>query len=111
LSPVGDGQRPVSVQWIRSATRSQSFSPMASMPEKSWNRPRQDPSKIVRRCDLAIGFQVRPKRWFVERNLAWITANRRMARHFERYAETAKAIIHIAMIKLMTRRLARFVNS
>jgi hypothetical protein len=32
-------------------------------------------------------------------------------RHFERYAETAEAIIHIAMIKLMTRRLARFVNS
>tara|TARA_R110002073_G_scaffold67075_1_gene167420 strand:+ start:273 stop:383 length:111 start_codon:yes stop_codon:yes gene_type:complete len=36
-----------------------------------------------------------------------------MARDFERYAETAKAFILIAMIKLMTRRLARFrfVNS
>jgi hypothetical protein len=30
---------------------------------------------------------------------------------FERYAETAKAFIQIAMIKLMTRRLARFINS
>jgi hypothetical protein len=38
-------------------------------------------------------------------------SNRRMARDFERYAETAKAFIQIAMIKLMTRRLARFINS
>jgi len=69
------------------------------------------PVEIVRRCDMATGFQVLPKRWIVERTLAWITANRRMARDFERYAETAKAFIQIAMIKLMTRRLARFVNS
>jgi transposase len=69
------------------------------------------PVEIVRRCDKATRFQVLPKRWIVERTLAWITANRRMARDFERHAETAKAFIHIATIKLMTRRLARFVNS
>lgn len=67
--------------------------------------------EIVRRSDTVQGFEVLPKRWIVERTLAWITANRRMARDFERYAETAKAFIQIAMIKLMTRRLARFVNS
>jgi transposase len=69
------------------------------------------PVEIVRRCDTAKGFQVLPKRWIVERTLAWITANRRMARDFECYAETARAFIQIAMIKLMTRRLARSVNS
>lgn len=69
------------------------------------------PVEIVRRSDTAKGFQVIPKRWIVERTLAWITANRRMARDFERYAETAAAYIQIAMIKLMSRRLARFVNS
>ncbi|MEM8662684.1 MAG: IS5 family transposase [Pseudomonadota bacterium] len=69
------------------------------------------PVEIVRRCDTATGFQVLRKRWIVERTLAWITANRRMARDFERYALTANAFIQIAMIKLMTRRLARFVNS
>ena len=66
--------------------------------------------EIIRRSDTAKGFQVLPKRWIVERTLAWITANRRMARDFERYADTATAFIHIAMIKLMSRRLARFVN-
>ncbi len=69
------------------------------------------PVKIVRRSDTAKGFKVLPKRWIVERAFAWITANRRMARDFERYADTAKAFIQIAMIKLMSRRLARFVNS
>jgi transposase len=69
------------------------------------------PVEIVRRSDAAKGFQVLPKRWIVERTLAWITANRRMARDFERYAQTAQAYIQIAMIKLMSRRIARFVNS
>lgn len=69
------------------------------------------PVQIIRRSDAAKGFEVLPKRWIVERTLAWITANRRMARDFERHAETAAAFINIAMIKLMTRRLARFVNS
>lgn len=69
------------------------------------------PVEIIRRSDTAKGFEVLPKRWIVERTLAWITANRRMARDFERHAETAKVFIQIAMIKLMTRRLARFVNS
>ncbi len=69
------------------------------------------PVQIVRRSDTAKGFEGLPKRWIVERTLAWITINRRMARDFERYAETVRAFIHIAMIKLMIRRLARFVNS
>jgi transposase len=47
-------------------------------------------------------------RWVVERTLAWLTINLHLARDFERYAETAAAYIQIAMIKLMTRRLARF---
>lgn len=68
------------------------------------------PVEIVRRSDTAKGFQALPKRWIVERTLAWITANRRMARDFERYAATAKAFIQIAMIKLMARRVAKFVN-
>lgn len=65
------------------------------------------PLEIVRRCDQAKGFQVLPKRWIVERTLAWITINRRLARDFERFANTAVAYIQIAMIKLMSRRLAR----
>jgi hypothetical protein len=40
---------------------------------------------IVKRNELHR-FIVLPKRWIVERTLAWISHNRRLARDFERYA-------------------------
>ncbi len=53
------------------------------------------------------GFEVLPKRWIVERTFAWLGINRRLAKDFERFAATTETLIDIAMIKLMTRRLAR----
>ena len=61
--------------------------------------------QIVKRSD-AIGFQVLPKRWIVERTFAWISRNRRLARDFERYAATVTAFVRLAMIRIMLRRLA-----
>lgn len=63
--------------------------------------------EIIKRSDTAKGFQVLPKRWVVERTLAWISRNRRMAKDFEALIENATTYVLIAMIKLMTRRLAR----
>ena len=62
-------------------------------------------TQIVKRSDLAKGFVVLPKRWIVERTLAWISRNRRLARDFERYARTVAAFCLLAMIRLMLRRL------
>ena len=67
------------------------------------------PVEIIKRTDT--GFVVLPKRWVVERTFAWITLNRRLARDVERFANTAKMLFQIAMIKLMTRRLARYAHS
>jgi transposase len=61
--------------------------------------------EIVKRSD-AHRFVVMPKRWIVERTLAWISRNRRLARDFERYARTAAAFVRLAMIRIMLRRLA-----
>ncbi len=61
--------------------------------------------EIVKRTDKHR-FVVLPKRWIVERTLAWISRNRRLARDFERYARTVAAFIRLAMIRLMLRRLA-----
>jgi len=47
------------------------------------------------------------QRWVVERTLAWISRTRRLARDFENLARTATALVRLAMIKLMVRRLAR----
>ena len=52
-------------------------------------------------------FVVLPKRWIVERTLAWISHNRRLARDFERYARSAAAFVRLAMIRIMLRRLTR----
>jgi transposase len=62
--------------------------------------------EIVKRSDLHK-FVVLPKRWIVERTLAWISRNRRLARDYERYASTVAAFIKLAMIRLMLRRLIR----
>jgi transposase len=50
---------------------------------------------------------VLPKRWIVERTLSWLTRCRRLARNLENLAGTSVALIRLAMIKLMARRLAR----
>ena len=64
------------------------------------------PVEIIKRTDP--GFVVQPKRWVIERTFAWACINRRLARDVERFATTAKALFQIAMIKLMSRRIARY---
>jgi len=53
------------------------------------------------------GFVVLPRRWVIERTFAWITRNRRMSRDYEFLAETTEALIYVAMIRLIVRRLAK----
>ena len=60
--------------------------------------------QIVRRCDQHR-FVVLPKRWIVERTLAWISRNRRLARDYERHARKAADFVRLAMIRLMLRPL------
>jgi transposase len=51
--------------------------------------------EIVERPAAAIGFEVLPKRWIVERAFAWISRFRRMARNFERNTRTVAAFISL----------------
>jgi transposase len=53
--------------------------------------------EIVRKRD-AHAFEVLPRRWVVERTLAWITAHRRCARDYERLPESHEAMVLWAMI-------------
>jgi len=66
--------------------------------------------EIVKRNELHK-FVVLPKRWIVERTLAWISRNRRLARDFERHARTVAAFVRLAMIRIMLRRLTRPTHS
>jgi len=53
------------------------------------------------------GFVVLPKRWIVERTFAWLGRSRRLSKDYEALCETVEAWILIAMIYLMTKRLAQ----
>ena len=62
---------------------------------------------IVKRGDDVRGFQVLPRRWVVERTFAWLSRYRRLSKDYEYLPASAEAMIHVAMIHLMLRRLAR----
>jgi transposase len=53
------------------------------------------------------GYLVLPRRWVVERTLSWIDQQRRMSKDYERLCASGEALVRAAMIRLMTRRLAR----
>lgn len=55
---------------------------------------------IVKRSDVHR-FVILPKRWIVERTLAWISRTQQLARDFERYATTVAVFVRLAMIRIM----------
>jgi len=63
--------------------------------------------RIVKRSDDHKGFVVVAKRWIVERTFAWLGRYRRLSKDYEALPETSEAVIYVAMIHLMVRRLAR----
>jgi transposase len=63
--------------------------------------------EIIKRSDTAKGFKLLPRRWVVERTIAWINRNRRLAKDVEASIESAVAWIMIASVKMLSRRIAR----
>jgi transposase len=61
--------------------------------------------EIVKRPPNAEGFTLLPRRWVVERTIAWLNRNRRLAKDFETSIESALAWLMIASVKLLTRRI------
>jgi transposase len=62
--------------------------------------------EIVKRMADTVGFEVLPRRWVVERTLAWLNRNRRLAKDFEASIESAKAWVYVASVQLIIRRIA-----
>lgn len=63
--------------------------------------------EVVKRTDKISGFVVLPRRWVVERTFGWITKHRRCVRDYETLPQHHEAMVTIAMIMTMSRRLAR----
>ena len=66
---------------------------------------RQVEVEIVKRSDIATGFTVLPKRWIVERTIAWLNRCRRLAKDWECLNRKALAFLRLASIRLMIRKL------
>ena len=62
--------------------------------------------EIVKRPRGTHGFLLLPRRWVVERTFAWLGRYRRLSKDYEQLPEVSESWIYLAMIHLMTRRLA-----
>jgi transposase len=61
--------------------------------------------EIVKRSDRVKGFVVQPRRWVVERTIAWLNRCRRLARDWGNLNRNALAFLKLASIRLMLRKL------
>ena len=61
--------------------------------------------ELVRKPAGRKGFVVPKRRWVVERTFSWLVRSRRLARDYERRTESSEAIVQLAMIHLMRKRL------
>ena len=71
-----------------------------------WLRPcRRIRLEIIKRSDQAKGFVLLPKRWVVERTFGWLGKYRRLSKDYEYLMASSEAMIYVAMIHLMVRRI------
>lgn len=61
--------------------------------------------EIIKRSPGVQGFERLPKRWVVERTFGWLGRYRRLSKDYEKLPETSEAMIQMAMIHIMVRRL------
>jgi putative transposase len=63
--------------------------------------------EIVRRPEGTKGFVLLPRRWVVERTFAWLGRYRRLSKDYEQLPQSSESMILLAMINLMSCRLAK----
>ncbi|MER5935547.1 transposase [Streptomyces sp. NPDC002054] len=80
--------------------------PAAARGSPVWGHPRHD-VEVTRRDPGEKGFKVIPRRWVVERTFGWLMNHRRLARDYETHPHRSEAMIRLAVIDLMSRRLTR----
>lgn len=100
LSRVLIGFTGLRIMWVDGGYTGPAFAP--------WARALRPKLKVevVRRCDAGAGFKLLPRRWVVERTFGWLMKQRRLVRDYERTEASATALIYIAMLRIMLRRLA-----
>lgn len=61
--------------------------------------------EIVKRAEGTQGFVVQPRRWVIERTFGWLGRYRGLSKDYEQLPNSSEAMVLIAMIQLMLKRL------
>lgn len=67
--------------------------------------------EVVKHTAVKRGFVLLPRRWVVERSFGWAARFRRLARDYERLAQTLAELHYLAFACLMLHRLIPFVTA
>jgi transposase len=62
-------------------------------------------AEVVHRNPEVKGFHILKRRWVVERTIGWLMLHRRLARDYETLPASSEAMIHLAMIDNVSRRI------
>jgi putative transposase len=91
---VGDGLPRLARVWADSAYRA-----LAARMDRAWRRVLD----VVTRRDGAVGFEVQPWRWVVERTFGRFNRYRRLSKDYEHDTTSSETWIYIAMIHRTSR--------
>jgi putative transposase len=61
--------------------------------------------EVVTKAPEQKGFVVQPRRWVVERSLAWLGHSRRLRRDYEHYPTSTEGFIYISSVQMLLKRL------
>jgi transposase len=90
--------------WADAAYRGKELADWCKQQSESWKL------EVVVRAPGTHGFSVQPRRWVVERCFAWLNRHRRMAKDYERKAQTSETLIEVAATRLLLQRLAKHMT-
>ena len=71
-----------------------------------WRQLKRYDPELLAAMGYQPGFNVLPRRWVVERTFAWLGRYRRLSKDYERLPATSEALVYLAGIRLLLRRLA-----
>jgi putative transposase len=72
-----------------------------------WRQLKRYAPDLLEAMGYQPGFNVLPRRWVVERTVAWIGRSRRMSTDYERLSASSESMIYLTMIRLLLNRLVR----
>jgi len=70
-----------------------------------WRQIKRYDPELFAQLELSSTFNVLPRRWVVERTLAWLGRNRRLSKDYERQERTTEALFCLGVIRPLLRRL------